>query len=126
MPRFIGEANFYLTQFLTAHGYFNAYLNRMGLLDYCERIEDSAEHTFFECDRWSQERRALEVALGCNCTPDNIRSLMVHSEENWNEIAACVEKILRSKKLKGKKRTSARTTSDLPPMKPWGWIGPCF
>ena len=101
----------------------NVYLNRMGLLDsllydYCEHLEDSAEHTFFECDRWSQERRALKSALGCNCTPVNIGTLMVNSEANLDEKAAYVEKTLRAKKLEEKKRTSARPTPDLPSMGP--------
>ena len=114
-----GEVNFYLTQFLTAHGHFNAYLYRMDLLDspvcvYCEGAEDSAEHTFFACGRWAQERRALEATLGCNCTPDNIVTLMVNSETNWNEIATYVEKILRTKKIEEKKRLSATTTLDHP------------
>ena len=77
-----------------------------GNTDYCERLEDSAEHTFFECDRWSQERRALKSALGCNCTPVNIGVLMVNSEANLNETAAYVKKILRTKKLEEKNRPS--------------------
>ena len=118
-----GEVNFYLSQFFTSHGHFNAYLYRMDLLNspfcnYCESLQDSAEHTFFVCDRWSQERRALESALKCNCTPDNIGTLMVNCVANWNETAAYVEKIWRTKKLEEKKWINARTTQDLPSMGP--------
>ena len=89
----------------------------MDLLDspvcvYCEGVEDSAEQTFFACDRWAQGRRALEVTLGCNCTPNNIVTIMVNSETNWNEIATYVEKILRTKKIEEKNRLSATATLD--------------
>ena len=81
--------------------------------DYCEGVEDSAEHTFFACDIWAQERRALEATLRCNCTPDNIVTLMVNCETNWNEITTYVEKTLRTKKIEEKKRLSASAISDL-------------
>ncbi|CAD6204036.1 GSCOCG00012674001-RA-CDS [Cotesia congregata] len=56
-----GEVDYYLTQFLAGHGQFNAYLHRMGIRNdpycfYCPGVADSAEHTFFDCQRWSEIR----------------------------------------------------------------------
>ena len=49
-----GEVNFYLTQFLSGHGYFRQYLHRMEKVAtpscrYCGHDRDDAEHTFYEC-----------------------------------------------------------------------------
>ena len=46
-----GEVNFYLTQFLSGHGYFRHYLHRMGKVTtptcrYCGHNRDDAEHIF--------------------------------------------------------------------------------
>lgn len=44
--------------------------------------QDSAEHIFFECDRWFDKKRNLEIEVGYVLTPDNI----VHSlkvEDRW-------------------------------------------
>ncbi|XP_046688647.1 uncharacterized protein LOC124374485 [Homalodisca vitripennis] len=47
-----GEVDYYLTQFLTGHGYFQSYLflmRKTGSPDciYCPGVPDDAEHTFF-------------------------------------------------------------------------------
>nr|CAH7734124.1 unnamed protein product [Callosobruchus chinensis] len=58
-----GEINYYLSQFLTGHGLFNAYLYRIGkrnsaMCSYCSS-EDDPRHTFFECERWESKRQLL-------------------------------------------------------------------
>ena len=63
------EVNFYLTQFLTGHGYFRYYLNKLCKVNtprckYCGYEKDDAEHTFFACSRWADERQRLEVMVG--------------------------------------------------------------
>ena len=53
-----GEVNYYVTQLLSDHGYFNKYLHRMGktVSPYClyevGEIIDDKEHTVSECARW--------------------------------------------------------------------------
>ena len=52
-----GETNYYLTQMLSGHGYFQKYLHKMGKTGspsciYDDNCLDDAEHTFFECERW--------------------------------------------------------------------------
>ena len=105
LGRRFGEVNFYLTQFLSGHGYFREYLHRMGKVEdphcrYCQSTCDDAQHTFFSCDRWSYHRSELEVRIG-QVTPDNIIAKMVASEENWRLVDNFVVKVLRTKKSDG-------------------------
>ena len=81
-----------------------AYRTGMGLLnsphcDYCECSVGSAEHTFFECVRWNDNRRTLKVIFGGTCTPESIVAWMVESKTNWSATASYVEKVLRKKKI---------------------------
>lgn len=97
-----GEINYYLSQFLTGHGYFRAYLYKMGKADsprcpYGDASSDDAEHTFFHCCRWSVQRRCLESELQ-PIAPENVISLMLESEDCWNKIASYIETVLREKK----------------------------
>nr|CAH7755101.1 unnamed protein product [Callosobruchus chinensis] len=62
-----GEISYYLYQFLTGHGLFNAYLYRIGkrnsaMCCYCSS-EDDPRHTFFECERWESKRQLLQLRI---------------------------------------------------------------
>lgn len=97
-----GEVNYYLTQFLTGHGFFLVYLHRMDKVSspnciYCNGERDDAEHTFFSCSRWHQKKNALETEVG-SLTPDNVVEVMLRNEENWDAVSGYVEAILRQKK----------------------------
>ena len=97
-----GEVNYYITQLLTGHGFFLAYLYKIGKVSspacvYCEAALDDAEHTFFACNRWSDKRTDLERMTGC-LTPDTIVSMMIRKKENWDACGDFVEKVLREKK----------------------------
>ena len=97
-----GEVNYYITQFLTGHGFFLAYLYKIGKVSsiacvYCRTALDNAEHTFFACSRWTDKRTELECMTGC-LTPDTIVSMMIRKRENWNACANFVEKVLRETK----------------------------
>ena len=107
-----GEVNYYLTQFLTGHGLFRAYLHKMGKVadpgcTYCEGLPDDVFHTFFVCGRWTVERGALERDLGC-ISPDNIVRLMLQGPQQWAKVASYVEVILRHKKTEENSRSAAR------------------
>lgn len=100
-----GEVNYYLTQFLSGHGYFIAYLHKMGKVDspacpYNDASHDDAHHTFFHCRRWNEQRRVLEEELG-EITPENVIELMLRSEGNWTQMTTYIELILREKKREG-------------------------
>lgn len=103
--RDFGDVNFYVTQLLTGHGYFRRYLNNMNRVQtpdckYCGHERDDAEHTFFECDRWTELRHRLETTVG-SITPDNIVEVMLHGTERWQLVATYTETILRRKNADG-------------------------
>lgn len=97
-----GEVNYFMTQFLSGHGYFRRYLYRMGKVGdpgciYCEGISDDAEHTFFECAKWGPERSMLRERMG-DFDPDSIVGRMLESKGNWDAVSLYVECVLRRKK----------------------------
>ena len=64
---------------------------------YCEAERDDAKYTFFECERWAEQKMRLETEVGC-ITPDNVVEIMLNSEDQWERIASYLEKILRRNK----------------------------
>lgn len=97
-----GEVNFYVTQFLSGHGYFRSYLYKMRKVNssqcrYCGAAEDTAQHTIFECIGTTEERNRLVRAVG-DISADNIVDAMLETEEKWNMVALYIETILRKKK----------------------------
>ena len=97
-----GEVNYYLTQLLTGHGYFRGYLYKIGKVAsaaclYGDSEEDDANHTFFECSRWTEKRHHLTQTVG-NITPDNIVQIMLVDAIHWDAVSAFTEDILRQKK----------------------------
>ena len=57
-----------------------------------------AEHTFFHCERWSLEKRNLEVKVGI-CIVEYFCDVILNSENNWNSIDSYTEAVLKSKKF---------------------------
>jgi len=79
-----GEISFHLTQALSGHGCFAAYLFRIGKTTtaacwYCDAAEDSAQHTLFECDAWFHCRRRLEDNIRVNVEPSILVDIMLKS-----------------------------------------------
>ena len=98
-----GEVNFYITQFLTGHGSFEAYLYRCNKRNspscrHCQTEEDDVEHTFFACERWTFERQKLHQEIGVLLEPTNTVETMLESEEKWEAVAQWIERVLRAKK----------------------------
>lgn len=103
MDREHGEVGYYLTQLLSGHGYFRSYLYKMRKTSspeclYCPGQTDTAEHTFFACQRWAPERGTLRVQPGGTVSPDTIVQGMIADEETWNRTVRYVEEVLRRKK----------------------------
>lgn len=97
-----GEVGYYVTQFLSGHGYFCQYLQRMGKTAspdclYCPGAADNAEHTFFACARWHARRQQLVSEIGM-FSPNTITGIMLRGEDTWNSVARFVEALLISKK----------------------------
>lgn len=94
--------DFFVTQFLTGHGYFRYYLKRMAITQddicmYCGDT-DTAEHTVLVCDRWSQWRQELEEDLEVGISRENIISVMLRNGSNWRKVCCFVKKVLQKKR----------------------------
>lgn len=81
-----GVVNFHLTQFLTGHGSFQAYLKRFNRseTDLCMICgHDDAEHAVLDCDTWENWRRETCVYVGTELLrSSNIVGLMLTSDYN--------------------------------------------
>lgn len=98
-----GEVNYYLTQFLSGHGYFRSFLKNIGKAEnskctYCESNKENAHHTFFMCSRWDRERAKLTSEVLAEWTPDSALSIMIKNKGNWNAVDSFVKKVLITKK----------------------------
>lgn len=98
-----GEVNFYLTQLLSGHGCFRAYLHRFGhdetsVCAYgCPTCED-AEHVFFHCPRFMEERVMLSRTVGQWPDANNIVTIMLESEEAWNAVSNFAANIMKEQR----------------------------
>lgn len=96
--RGFGEVNHLLTQFLSGHGEFGAYLARFRRRDdptclYCLE-EDTPEHVFFHCQRWEAMRRLAGLAW---LTPDNTIGYMLRGRRQWDQVSGLVAQIVQTK-----------------------------
>ena len=109
-----GEVNYYLTQMLSGHGCFRAYLYRFKHEDSpecptCRGVNEDAEHVFFVCPRFSGPRSTWETALEGPKLPEEVVSAMLVSEAAWeatSSYAAEVVKDLRQEEQKRRKEKS--------------------
>ncbi|XP_074032817.1 uncharacterized protein [Leptinotarsa decemlineata] len=95
------RTGYFLTQFLSGHGSFRVYTNRIGkandnLCIYCKNV-DIAEHTIFECLKWASNRHRFEMDAGRYLTPDNIVQYMLGSTANYELTANYISTIMKKK-----------------------------
>lgn len=88
--RKIGMLHYHLTQALTGHGCFSAYLHRFGKLPtptciFCGHHTDGAEHTLFECDAWYDKRRNMRLLIGEDVTAETMITIMLGSRKRRKE-----------------------------------------
>lgn len=72
---------YHLTQLLTGHGCFGAYLARIGRVPsprcpYCGDPDDTVFHTFFDCHIWEDSRAPTVVLLGQPVVPEMVQTLL--------------------------------------------------
>ena len=70
----------------------------------CQNIRDTAKHTIFTCDRWTQDRWKLKIGLEVE---KMIKNMLVN-EEKWNPLGKFVNYEMNTKK----KRKSAMQTDN--------------
>ena len=100
------QVGFYLTQALSSHGSFNAYLKRFKKRDdkschYCGSLVENADHTLFVCARCGAEMGADSRAVVAQLTPDTMVSLMLQSEQIWMHIESFVTLVMKTRELDG-------------------------
>lgn len=98
-----GEVNYYVTQALSGHGCFNAYLKRFGLrrdarCHTCGQHDD-AEHAIFYCEAGTDARRGLHDNNKRALTTANLVEEMLKSKEDWHRKAVALGKLVRNKEL---------------------------
>lgn len=86
-----GEVDFCLTQFLSGHGAFRAYLHRFRLdndpsCPVCQSVEEDAEHVLFHCPRFEEDREVLRRHVR-HLSPEDIVGEMLASETTWHAMS---------------------------------------
>lgn len=97
-----GKINFHLTQFLSGHGCFGQYLNKIKKLNDAKCIDcqapiDDAEHALLNCDRWWHQRRELAVKINGSLTTDTIIPSMLESKDNWKAVDEFVNLVIATR-----------------------------
>lgn len=104
-----GEVDHYLAQLLTGHGCFRAYQVRFKLDDeascpFCQTEEETVEHVFFHCPRFTEEREELERVLHTQLSPDSIVGEMIANEANWGAVANFTAKVIKKLRMEERLR----------------------
>lgn len=98
--RRFGNVTFHMSQILTGHGCFSAYLKRFKIQDsdccaQCGHSPDNAEHGFFRCDAWENWRRQTCAEIGVDeLSPENLVERMLLSPDSWTVISRLMSRIM--------------------------------
>ncbi|CAH2092420.1 unnamed protein product [Euphydryas editha] len=108
-----GEVNYYLTQMISGHGCFRAYLYRYKHdvspeCPSCPGVNEDAEHVFFTCPRFNMTRKDLEDALAQKIQPETLIKAMLSSEAAWLAISAFATEVLQELRRMERKRAEIR------------------
>lgn len=109
-----GEVDYYLTQLLTGHGAFKAYRYRFKLEEEptcpdCQPAREDAEHVFFHCTRFSEERATVQQNLSQQLSPENIVSQMVANKTAWDAVSCFAAAVIRKLRDEERARRCQRT-----------------
>ncbi|KAL0833034.1 hypothetical protein ABMA28_001152 [Loxostege sticticalis] len=112
-----GRLTFRLTQVLTGHGCFGAYLAMRGLrhgptakCHHCHRCdEDTAQHTLASCSAWVRERGVLVSVVGGDLSLATIVARMASDEEAWQAVLTFCEAVISQKEAAEREREAEAT-----------------
>ncbi|CAB0039998.1 unnamed protein product [Trichogramma brassicae] len=93
------RSGYYLTQLLSRHGYFKSHSLRYdntlsALCPACPRMIEDAEHVFFRCPRFHEERERLQQVLQEEIELENIIRLMLETTGNWLAAASFAQSVV--------------------------------
>ena len=94
-----GSVNYYLTQMLSGHGCFRAYLYKFKYEDSwecptCSGLKENAEHVVFACSRFNAHRCELEATLEQSIKPETLVEVMLSSNEAWKAVTIFATKVI--------------------------------
>ncbi|CAB0043190.1 unnamed protein product [Trichogramma brassicae] len=94
-----GEVGYYLTQLLSGYGYFKSHSQRYdntlsALCPFCPSMIEDAEHVFFHCPRFHEERERLQQVLQEEIEPENIIRHMLKTAGNWLAVASFAQSVV--------------------------------
>lgn len=89
-----GELTYEITQFLSNHGKFKCYLNKMNRSPdmkcaFCKQPEN-ARHVLFYCSKWENQRTKLLGQIG----PEDLIMHMTKSTADWEAVSRLMERML--------------------------------
>ncbi|CAB0040240.1 unnamed protein product [Trichogramma brassicae] len=104
-----GELNYHLTQLLAGQGFFKHHSqrydhNQSAQCPVCPTSIENAEHVFYHCPRFSEERERLHSLLYEVMTPENTTRLMLASEPNWLAVASFAHSVVTGLRDEGMDR----------------------
>ncbi|CAB0036373.1 unnamed protein product [Trichogramma brassicae] len=93
-----GEVDYHLTQLLSGHGYFKSHSQRYdntlsAICPACPITVEDAEHVFFCCPRFHEERERLQQVLQEEMEPENIVWLMLETAGNWMAVVSFAQSV---------------------------------
>jgi hypothetical protein len=105
--------DYHLTQFLTDHGCFRAYLFRFRHVDsaqclYCIDAAETAEHVLMHCSRFSLERDQLGSLSGVPLSPRALFSAMLADKAAWELGHGIIIKMMKRVRADEELNRSAR------------------
>lgn len=108
-----GELSFHATQLVAGHGCFQTYLHRIAKAEtatcvFCEREDDSPDHTLQSCENWSEQRELLISLIGQDLSLETIIRQMLMSEENWKAFLTFADDVMLAKEEEERARERAR------------------
>ena len=116
-----GEVNYYLTQMLSNHGCFRAYLHRFKHDESPESsagctVPEDAAHVFFRCPRFAGERKEREERLGSSRTSETVMEMMLETEENWTAVITSVTAVMKRLREEEQERRKTRGPTTAAPL----------
>lgn len=112
-----GAVSYYLTQMLSGHGCFRAYLYKFKYEDSpecstCSGVEEDAEHVFFMCPRFDTQRSDLEAATEQKITPETLVEMMLSSEIAWEATSVFATEVLTELRREEQERAKQKKQKD--------------
>uniref|UniRef100_A0A1B6JEW1 Reverse transcriptase zinc-binding domain-containing protein n=1 Tax=Homalodisca liturata TaxID=320908 RepID=A0A1B6JEW1_9HEMI len=89
-----------MTQILSGHGCFRAYIYRFKHdnspeCPSCPGVSEDAEHVFFMCPRFSLQRDNLELILNRTLHPETLVEAMLSSKATWDATSTFAMEVLK-------------------------------